>query len=153
MVKIFSLNVRGIAEATKRRAIFDKHRFNADILILHETHSTKECEKLWQNEWGGKAIFAHGTSAARGVAILTSSGIFSCFKNIYTDQEGRVIIIDLEQDSYIITICAIYAPNTDCPRFFQEIDLILKERSEHKIIIGDFNLTLNIELDREKHLQ
>ena len=57
----------------KRRAIFDKHRKNADILVLQETHSESKFEKYWENEWGGKIIFLHGTSAARGIAICTSN--------------------------------------------------------------------------------
>ena len=51
--KIFTINVRGIANAEKRRAIFERHRIHADILILQETHSVKENEKIWENEWGG----------------------------------------------------------------------------------------------------
>ena len=52
-IKIFSLNVRGITNDEKRRAIFDKHRINADIMILQETHSSKEKEQVWENEMGG----------------------------------------------------------------------------------------------------
>ena len=46
--------MRGLANNEKRRAIFDKHRANADILILQETHSCKEFENIWVSEWGGK---------------------------------------------------------------------------------------------------
>ena len=133
----------------KRRAIFDKHRFNADILILQETHSTAEREKLWRNEWGGEAIFSHGTNMARGVAVLTSKEIFQNINNIYLDASGRCIILDLNLNRHAITIAAIYAPNEDNPKFFENIEQVIKNRHEHKIIIGDFNLTLDVNLDRE----
>ena len=57
MVKIFSINVRGVANAEKRRSLYDKHRVNADFLIFQETHSSPEIEKIWQNEWGGESNF------------------------------------------------------------------------------------------------
>ena len=126
----------------KRRAIFDKHRFNADFLIVQETHSSHEMENIWQSEWGGKIIFAHGTTAARGVAIFIKKGLEIYIRNVYTDEDGRCVIFDLEASDIIVPIVALYAPNQDTPSFY-------RKRSEHKILIGDFNLTLNVELDRE----
>ena len=61
MIKLLSINTRGISNDIKRRAIFDYHRCNADLLIMQETHSTPEIENVWENEWGGKTIFSHGT--------------------------------------------------------------------------------------------
>ena len=141
--------MRGLADSIKRRAIFDKHRFNADMLILQETHSIPDVEKIWENEWGGKAIYSHGTGAARGVAIFTSKKIYGSLSNIYKDLDGRLIIVDLEHNGITVSIAALYAPNEDSPSFFQEIDRAIMSRGEHKIIIGDFNLTLNVELDRQ----
>ena len=146
--KIFSLNVRGIGNSQKRRAIFEKHRIHADILVLQETHSIEEEEKIWENEWGGKIIFSHGTSAARGVAALMSKSIYSKVRNIYSDSDGRIICFDL-CDEVVVSICAIYAPNEDKPEFFQNIELLMQERSENKVILGDFNLTMDVNIDRE----
>ena len=147
--KIVSVNVRGVADTKNRRAIFDKHRFNADILILHETHSTPVCENIWEAEWGGKAIFSHGTSQARGVTVFIKKGVSGKFTNIYKDLEGRLIIFDYEDYDVKITIVALYAPNQDKPSFFEQIRDQIKERSEHKILVGDYNLVLDVELDRE----
>ena len=141
--------MRGIANPEKRRSIFDKHRQNADILILQETHSEKSSEHIWENEWGGNAIFSHGSSVARGVAIFTSKMIFRHLKNIYRDDEGRILVVDLHQDEHVVTLVVIYAPNQDNPSFFRTISNELKKREAHKIIIGDFNLTLDVDLDRE----
>ena len=138
-----------MGNAEKRRAIFDKHRCNADLLIVQETHSTQEIENIWECEWGGKAIYSHGTSAARGIAIFIQKEHFNKVHNIYVDSDGRVIIFDFIDQLHTVTIVAIYAPNIDCPIFFQEIGEKLKNRGEHKIVIGDFNLVLDIEKDRE----
>ena len=141
--------MRGVADSKKRRSIFDKHRQNADFFILQETHSTKEVEKVWENEWGGKAIFSHGTSASRGIAIFMSKETHSKISNIHVDDQGRLIICDLKEQDFLVTIIAIYAPNEDSPMFYRNIATRIKERQEHKILIGDFNLVLDVSLDRE----
>ena len=131
------------------RAIFDYHRKTASIIIMQETHSTIECESVWESEWGGKIIYAHGTSSARGIALLTTKEFYSRISNIYTSPDGRMIIVDICEFQQTITLVAIYAPNEDFPSFFKNIDQLIQERSEHKIIIGDYNLVLNVQKDRE----
>ena len=148
MVKLLSINVRGIGNQVKRRALFQQHRFNADILIMQETHSHEDIEAIWESEWGGKAIFAHGTASARGVAVFCSKKVYMGIRNILTDEVGRSVIWDLQIDETIVTIAAIYAPNEDNPNFFKQLNEKLRNRSEHKIIIGDFNLALDVDLDR-----
>ena len=37
----------------------------------------------------------------------------------------------------------------DTPTFFRKLGQLLRQRSEHKIIVGDFNLVLDVEMDRE----
>ena len=114
-----------------------------------KTHSTPDIELIWEHEWGGKAIFSHGTSAARGIAMFMSKEIYVSISNVYTDEEGRMIVVDITQQDKIITIAGIYAPNIDNPSFYIDLSQKLKDRQEHKVVIGDFNLALNIELDRE----
>ena len=74
-LKFLSLNVRGLGNFRKRRAIFTWCRKqNADLIFLQETHSTKTCESQWKKEWGSSIIFSHGSANARGVAVLIRSG-------------------------------------------------------------------------------
>ena len=63
--------------------------------------------------------------------------------------DGRLLVCELDVDSQSekICLCNVYAPNKDSPTFFDELDRILSEYSEHKIIIGDFNLVLDEHLD------
>ena len=141
--------MRGIGDNTKRRALFQYHRANSDFLVLQETHSFKECERIWESEWGGKILFAHGESNARGVAVLISKEIFKLMSNVYIENDGRLIVFDYIENSQKITIAVVYAPNSDSPEFFGKVTDILRERMEHKIIIGDFNLVLDVDLDRK----
>ena len=118
-------------------------------MLIQETHSTPVIEKLWQSEWGGKAIFAHGTTNARGIALFTSQTIFKNMSNILVDLEGRYLIVDWTENGKLVTLVAIYAPNEDNPVFFENISKLLQTRSENKVIVGDFNLTLDVDLDRK----
>ena len=81
--------------------------------------------------------------------ICMKKGMLSTVSKIHRDTQGRLIIFDITEKDYIITIVALYAPNQDNPTFFDSIRSQIEERSEHKIIIGDFNLTLDIEKDRK----
>ena len=116
--RVISVNARGIANDVKRRSVFDYFRKNADFLVIQETHSCKEKEQIWQNEWGGRAIFSHGTTSARGIVVLMSKENFTKISNVYTDIDGRLILFDVIENNQLVTICAIYAPNEDSPTFF-----------------------------------
>ena len=51
--RMLSLNVRGLSNFRKRRAISAWCRKqNAHIIFLQETHSTVNSEKQWKVEWG-----------------------------------------------------------------------------------------------------
>jgi len=53
MIKVISLNVRGLSNFKKRRVISNWCRkMNSDINLLQEIHSKLEIEKQWEHEWG-----------------------------------------------------------------------------------------------------
>ena len=117
--------------------------------MLLETHSTPNVESIWENEWGGKGIFSHGNTQSRGILILMNKQLYKSISNIYKCTQGRYIILDLKQNDQTITLVVIYAPNQDNPSFYQQLGRDLKQRNEQKIIVGDFNLTLDVDLDRK----
>ena len=74
--KLLSLNVRGIWNYDKRKAIFLWiSKQNADDIFLQETYSTKEVEHFWRLQWKGEIFFAHGSEHSKGVMILTKEGL------------------------------------------------------------------------------
>ena len=147
-----SLNVRGIADKIKRKGVFEFYRNIADIVVLQETHSVEKDENLWRNEWGGRILFSHGETNARGVCILFKRGYYCNIENVTTDYDGRVICCELHwPDTDIrITLCNIYAPNRDSPAFYDALSQRLADYCEHKIIIGDYNLVMDVKMDRSK---
>ena len=69
---ITSLNVKGLQANLKRKKLSNElNLIRRDIILLQETHSTTSCENFWRNDFKmSKAYYSHGTSAARGVAIM-----------------------------------------------------------------------------------
>ena len=60
------------------------------------------------------------------------------------DTEGNYIQLLVGCGSFKINLINLYAPNTDSPKFFQEIDkLIANEKADHVVVCGDFNLVLD----------
>ena len=141
--------MRGISDKVKRKAIFEEYRGISDFLIIQETHSCPEYEQVWGAEWGGDMILNHGTSSARGIAVLMKKGMLKLCKNIVKSDDGRTIIFDFMENDILVTFVAVYAPNKDTPEYFRYIRNMLEVRAEHKVVIGDFNLTLDVELDRK----
>ena len=52
-LKLLSLNVRGLSNFRKRRAIFTWFpKQKADLIFLQKTHITKNCESQWKKRKG-----------------------------------------------------------------------------------------------------
>ena len=106
-----------------------------------------------KTEWGGQARFASFTSQARGVAIFFRKDLaINIVENsIYADPTGNLIILNLQYESYTITLGCIYGPNQDNPDFYKQIVFPnlekCQEDSDFTIIGGDWNIALNQDLD------
>ena len=153
--KLISLNVRGINNFQKRRTMFLWcRRKKAQIVFLQETHSKKEVETQWKNEWGGKIFFSHGSSNSAGVAILIKNGVDCTVNSVISDPSGRYLILrtEIEDKSYVLV--NIYAPNKDkdLTIFFRNTQKLICDNNldceENIIIGGDFNCPLNPLLDK-----
>ena len=46
-----------------------------EYFFLQETHSSQDCELIWADEWSGKAIFCHGSTNSKGVAMMFSKNL------------------------------------------------------------------------------
>ena len=69
---ISSINVNGIQERHKRLKVFSTLKAqNCDIYLLQETHVQSVQEgKMWEREWGGRAIFSPGSNRSAGVGNM-----------------------------------------------------------------------------------
>ena len=150
MFNICTYNVRGLRDSGKRRKLFSYfHRNNYHFVLLQETHSVKEDEKFWSNEWGGRIFFAHGTNLSRGVALLCKPTITFSVINTDIDSYGRFIILNIVVNSEEFLLINVYSHNIDRTDLFSKIEHFLCSYNCNNIIWGgDFNLVFNLHLDK-----
>lgn len=116
---------------------------------MQETHSNSGNELKWRSEWGGDIYFCHGLASSRGVMILFKNNVDYTLHSVFTDKEGRWIVIDIMINNLHIILLNIHAPNEDSPLFFGETNTYLNSLQSNQIIItGDFNTVLDTNKDR-----
>ena len=84
---------------------------NCSFLFLQETYSSKECENIWQAEWGGEVTFSHGTNYGKGTMILINPKIKYKVEKKICDKNGRYIILDIALADTRVALVNIYPPN------------------------------------------
>lgn len=149
-LRLTTFNINGLGNASKRRAVFNYLRKqNNNIICLQETHSTRDREKIWTSEWGGGALFAHGTAGSRGVAILFSPSLPIDVREVLYDSAGRYIILHASLDSWPLTLVNDFAPTADHPdhqeAFLGDLESLLQNAEVAKLLIGgDLNCCLDL---------
>ena len=110
-VKILSLNVRGLRNHVKRRALFlYLKNQKADFYCLQETFSLKEDETPWASEWGGKILFSHGTEHSKGTYIMQRPNSLFSLKYLLIDPYGRFVIAEIKLGNEELFPASVYAP-------------------------------------------
>ena len=146
-----SLNVKGLNKSIKRRSIFRRiHNQNYHFSFLQETHSSKDSAITWEAEWGGKALFSHGSTNSKGVMILINPKLDCKIEEVIADKDGRYIIADILLNQVRILLVNIYAPNDQTQQvlFFKRLQQHLEPfADEHIVVGGDFNCALT---DKDK---
>ena len=146
-LKILTISVNGLGRKDKRTNIF--HYFKAlqfDILCLQETQSS---DNSWEKEWKGQSLWHHGTSSSRGIAFLFHSRRHADISDIKTDNEGRILSILVSIDNFTLNLMNIYAPTELIERehFIKNLQQFISPGNS-SIILGDFNCTKNLNLDK-----
>ena len=102
-----SLNVRGIRDAVKRKAMFlFCKRSEADLIPLQETHSSESDIKFWKGQWGNGIYCSHGTNHSAGVSVFLHTFRGDILEVVSSD-DGRWLTIILKQDN-AISLCAMF---------------------------------------------
>jgi exonuclease III len=146
---ITSLNVRGINEISKRNTVYTWIKENKyDICFLQETYCTEAAKTQFDKQWKGDVFHSVSNSShSRGVCILLSSNLTYNIISSHTDNEGRMVLVNLEIDGNEYTLVNIYAPNKVFDRisFFKNMTRFITEYALNKnrlFIGGDFNCVL-----------
>ena len=150
-INIASVNVRGLRDAVKRRAVFRHfHSAYPDCLVaMQDTHSVAGDEPVWQAEWGGRVFLSHGATPHQGgVAILIPVRFGGCVTHVDTTND-RLVMIRVEDAGVRYYVVSGYAPTSNFrsqqTKFINDVGRQLQQiEDKHKIILcGDFNMHLS----------
>ena len=143
--------MHGLANMEKQQKIFRYlHEEKFDFVLIQESHMKKTKEKIYRNEWGGKIVFDHGESNARGVCTLIAPHLDVTILKTTRSNEGRFLMVDLRIGEHKIMIANVYAPNEDDPVFFERIlKQVIESEMDNKILGGDLNIIMDEELDKK----
>ncbi|CAC5418185.1 E3.1.11.2 [Mytilus coruscus] len=149
-ITILSMNVRGLFSNKKKRLdVFDwakgKH---ASIICFQETHSSKDVEKIWEEEWDNTCIFCQHNNRSAGVSIMFKKGLDFTIHDTKFDQNGRYIVIDITLFEQRLTLVCLYGYNTDEPLLFDDILYKIALYANTSILLcGDWNVVQDCNLD------
>lgn len=155
-LSIVSLNARGLRNITKRKALFlFVKQLNTEFSFCQESHSNSKDENFWRSQWGNDLWFSHCSERSAGVLTLKHkySGDI-----LHTDTDSKGLFICQVVDYYnkiVLIIFNIYGYNSSLEniQLFANIENRLKYwlnkfPNSHILLGGDFNITLNSEIDR-----
>jgi len=150
-----SLNVRGLQNEPKRRAQFIwAKKEEVDVIFFQETHSSASVESIWKNQWGSDAFFSHGSSNARGTAILfKQKGRFQIEQQIL-DPQGRYVWLKIKTQDFQAELLNVYAPTNRDEQlvFYDDLNHLISANHCTRtplLIGGDFNCILDPKLDKK----
>lgn len=121
---------------------------DSKIIFLQETHQVEEDEKRVRRIWQGNIYTAPFSSRARGVMTLIHASVPFNVSNVIKDKGGRYLIIEGSILLENLNLVNVYGPNSDDSTFYEDLFLLLASLPGQLIIAGDFNCTLDPNLDR-----
>uniref|UniRef100_A0A3B4WDT5 exodeoxyribonuclease III n=1 Tax=Seriola lalandi dorsalis TaxID=1841481 RepID=A0A3B4WDT5_SERLL len=157
-VSFVSINVRGLKNIVKRKAIFlfCKEQ-QANCFFLQETHSGLADETFWKQQWGDETFFSHGTSHSAGVMVLFSKFPGKVIEH-KSDTDGHWLILVVEiHDQRYICVCVYGYNNRPKNRVMMESlgsfikNWEIKYMTDKVVLGGDFNIAPDSWLDRIPH--
>ena len=118
-IKVLSANCRGLKDKKKRYDVLNYlQNTSADIICLQDTHLTEADTSEVTNIWKGNFILHGVRSNARGVAIFFGDKFEYEILNQDKDNDGNLLIVELQKGQTRVKIIDIYGPNTDDPDFY-----------------------------------
>ena len=127
---------------------------SSDINIVIDSHLTEQ--KLITLKKRHRQLFAkytiHGNpSNNRGILVFLRKNNGCTITNVNCNDDNDTLFFTISMpDMSTIDILSVYAPSKDMPQFWEKAhEIMVTGQSQHKIIIGDFNCTLNHNTDQQ----
>ena len=153
-LNLISMNVRGLRNAKKRRALFYSFKKeNYDIIGLQETHLTKADKEIISREWGPNFHIAEGSSNSKGLLTLFGKSIRFDDTSVLWEN-CRCLITYINSFGVKFLVANVYGPcvNSEKHNFLYNLKTsiesnILKFNISDSVILGDFNIVKSNETD------
>lgn len=141
-INFLSININGLRSIDKLNNIISlADDWNIDVLLIQETHWDTEFVLQVEKCCNWKFYCSNFSNKSCGVAILVNSKWKNETTLLHSDNQGRFITINLEQEDTHLKFACVYAPSICSERlaFFKAMRQHIKH--ENMIIGGDFNIT------------
>lgn len=146
-LKAISWHVNGLNSAGKRKQVFNwLKKQKGNLIGIQETHIKNKDNKYLKNKYIGEEFYSLFEKKKRGVVIYANK--FLKPEKLFSDSQGRYIAIKITYQKEKKIVINLYAPNGSKVSFFQEIQRQIELLMYESIILGEFNGTINNNLDR-----
>lgn len=152
-LRLISYNVKGLNSPEKRSIVrAELRRLEGEIVFIQETHLTQSSQLYLASPQFPFVYSSNSNSTKKcGVAIIISKKLPWQFMEMRSDEDGRWVAVKGKIYGKLVTLCAVYAPNTDQIPFLEKTIIELREFAEGPVYLGgDLNLTLNPLVDSSK---
>jgi exonuclease III len=125
-----------------------------DIAYFQETHFDQNIENEINFNTDFNVYGSIGTSASRGVAIFINKAVNYKVIDKVTDENGRIVLLNVQIDDAVFSLVCIYAPNSKTLRnmFFKKVSNFCKEHGTGILVVGgDFNEIMQ-DIDRISYI-
>ena len=153
VVKILTLNCRGLNNQRKRRTFFRHFKQQKyDIICLQETYIKSSDYDKWKKEWCGQLFHSTGTTHSKGQLILINKH-FQGVNISIKYEDSRILAVTFEHMGEKHILINAYGPSDSDSGKIQFVNELaktvqkLKSDSEQIILVGDMNIMANNKLD------
>lgn len=152
-LKVITLNVKGLNNPVKRKAILSYlEHSEASICLLQETHLLPKDRHRLKSRAFPRQYFSSTSDKKAGVAILMSRHFRGTVGDKIAEIKGRFLAYTMRLGGTDYTIGSLYAPNTGQEGFLKNAlsDMLLTQ--QRRILVGgDLNIVMDPEADRLGH--
>ena len=122
-------------------------------MFLQEIYLTVNDEIKWKDDFKGEVFYSRGKSNSCGVLIcfIDSKNLF--IRNKLSDNDGRILILDVNIDDGNFSLINFYNPDTEAEqlktlsKLTEMLTKLHLTQNNNIICVGDFNLLFNIKLE------
>lgn len=145
ILKVLSLNVRGLNNKIKRRMLFKTFQ-DYDIVSLQETYVNDKNLLHWKQDWPGDFCHINGTTNSLGLITLINKQFqYDNLEEIKIN--NRCLGISFIHNDKHVVIFNIYAPSVKDERvdFLENLPDLATFYNPNSLVIlnGDFNMTVD----------